>query len=199
MYVTAPTGESEAELGALLFDKVARRNRTGPYEEKKYRGAGIEEVRAWWKSCRNWMESYRTYGEPFVFDFKKLLKALSNKDTAAQLEVDNFMENCAKRWQTKDGTYRLKRLGILVQTMIWETSKHGQLGAILLGGRELVRVLRGTRTFHLLHFFCKFPSLPGLVLWALLCCVFVSCLLLLSGKFVFCLHSFQLLTDNVSH
>ena len=55
------------------------------------------------------MESYRTYGEPFVFDFKKLLKALSAKDTAAQLEVDNFMENCAKRWQTKDGTYRLKR------------------------------------------------------------------------------------------
>ena len=55
------------------------------------------------------MEGYRTYGEPFVFDFKKLLKALSAKDTAAQLEVDNFMENCAKRWQTKDGTYRLKR------------------------------------------------------------------------------------------
>ena len=43
MYVTAPTGKSEAELDALLFDKVARRNRTDPYEEKKYRGAGIEE------------------------------------------------------------------------------------------------------------------------------------------------------------
>ena len=109
MYVTAPTGKSEAELDALLFDKVARRNRKDPYEETRYRGAGIEEVRAWWKSCRNWMESYRTYGEPFVFDFKKLLKALSAKDTAAQLEVDIFMENCAKRWQTKDGTYRLKR------------------------------------------------------------------------------------------
>ena len=109
MYVTAPTGKSEAELDALLFDKVARRNRKDPYEETKYRGAGIEEVRAWWKSCRNWMESYRTYGEPFVFDFKELLKALSAKDKAAQLEVDIFMENCAKRWQTKDGTYRLKR------------------------------------------------------------------------------------------
>ena len=86
-----------------------KRDRKDPYEETRYRGAGIEEVRAWWKSCRNWMESYRTYGEPFVFDFKKLLKALSAKDTAAQLEVDIFMENCAKRWQTKDGTYRLKR------------------------------------------------------------------------------------------
>ena len=41
------------------------------------------------------------------------------------------------------------RLGILVQTLIWKTSKHGQRGAILLFGRELVRGLRGTRTFHL--------------------------------------------------
>ena len=34
------------------------------------------------------------------------------------------------------------RLGILVRTLIWKTSKHGQRGAILLGGRELVRGLR---------------------------------------------------------
>ena len=26
-----------------------------------------------------------------------------------QSEVDAFMENCAKRWQTKEGTYQLKR------------------------------------------------------------------------------------------
>ena len=35
MYVTAPTGKSEAELDALLFDKVARRNRTDPYMKKR--------------------------------------------------------------------------------------------------------------------------------------------------------------------
>ena len=64
------------------------------------------------------------------------------------------------------------RLGILVQTLIWETSKHGQRGAILLGGRELVRGLRGTRTFHLFHLFCKFPWIfAWFGLWALLCCV----------------------------
>ena len=45
----------------------------------------------------------------FVYDFKKLLKALSNKEAAAQSEVDAFMENCAKRWQTRQGTYQLKR------------------------------------------------------------------------------------------
>ena len=65
------------------------------------------------------------------------------------------------------------RLDILVQTLIWKTSKHGQRGAILFGGRELVRGLRGTRTFHLFHLVCKFPWIFawfGLV-WVLLCLV----------------------------
>ena len=151
---------------------IARRNRKDPYEETKYRGAGIEEVRAWWKSCRNWMESYRTYGEPFVFDFKKLLKALSAKDTAAQLEVDIFMENCAERWQTKDGTYRLKRRR-LPDVRDSPGYPGADIGAILLGGRELVRGLRGTRTFHLFHLVCKFPWIFAWFgfLWVLLCLV----------------------------
>ena len=44
MYVKAPTGKTKEELDALLFDRAARRNRTDPYEEKSYRGAGIKEV-----------------------------------------------------------------------------------------------------------------------------------------------------------
>ena len=52
---------------------------------------------------------FKEQGEPFVFDFKKLLKALSGKEAEAQSEVDAFMEHCAKRWQTREGTYQLKR------------------------------------------------------------------------------------------
>ena len=44
MYVKAPTGKSKEELDALLFDRAARRNRTDPYEEKKYRGSGIAKT-----------------------------------------------------------------------------------------------------------------------------------------------------------
>ena len=78
---------------------AARRNRTDPYEEKRYRGSGIKEVQAWWKQCQDWMAQFKEQGEPFVFNFKKLLKALSDKEAVAQSEVDAFMENCAKRWQ----------------------------------------------------------------------------------------------------
>ena len=81
----------------------------GPYDEKKYRGARIKEVQKWWKTCQDWMAHYKTHSEPFVYDIKKLLKALSDKETVAQIEVDAFMENCAKRWQTREGTYQLKR------------------------------------------------------------------------------------------
>ena len=109
MYVKAPTGKSKEDLDALLFDRVARRNRTDPYDEKKYRGAGLKEVQTWWKTCKDWMARYKTHSEPFIYDIKKLLKALSDKEAVAQAEVDAFMENCAKRWQTREGTYQLKR------------------------------------------------------------------------------------------
>ena len=109
MYVKAPTRKSKEDLDALLFDRVARRNRTDPYDEKKYRGAGLKEVQTWWKTCKDWMARYKTHSEPYIYDIKKLLKALSDKEAVAQSEVDAFMENCAKRWQTREGTYQLKR------------------------------------------------------------------------------------------
>ena len=40
---------------------------------------------------------------------RTLLCSLSDKEAVAQSEVDAFMENCAKRWQTREGTYQLKR------------------------------------------------------------------------------------------
>ena len=71
-------------LNTLLFDRATRRNRKDPYEEK-----------------RN--------AEPYTFNFKKLLKALYHKEDAAQSEVDFFLENSAKKWQTRKGTYQIKR------------------------------------------------------------------------------------------
>ena len=88
-------------VDALLLDRAARRNRTDPSDEKKYRGARIKEVQKWWKTCQDWMAHYKTHSEPFVYDIKKWLKALSDKETVAQIEVDAFMENCAKRRQTR--------------------------------------------------------------------------------------------------
>ena len=144
-----PTGKSKEDLDALLFDRVARRNRTDPYDEKKYRGAGLKEVQTWWKTCKDWMARYKTHSEPFIYDIKKLLKALSDKEAVAQSEVDAFMENCAKRCG------RLERvrtnssvdvcqtfethLSTQVQILTWRISKHGQHGELLHAGRKHLR------------------------------------------------------------
>ena len=80
-----------------LFDRAARRNRTDPYEQKSYRGAGNQRSPSMVKKCKDWMAHFKEQSEPFVYDFKDLLKALSGKEAVAQSEVDAFMENCAKR------------------------------------------------------------------------------------------------------
>ena len=56
-------------------------------------GSGIKEVQAWWKKCQDWMAHFKEQTEPFVFNFKKLWMALSDKEAVAQSEVDAFMEN----------------------------------------------------------------------------------------------------------
>ena len=116
------------------------------------------------------MAHFKEQSEPFVFDFKKLLLALSDKEAVAQSEVAAFMENCAKRWQTREGTYQLKRrrlkpdvrdsteyLGAdIVMADILTT---GLRGGVLHGGREHMRGLRGPGMFHLVSLsFANFPD-----------------------------------------
>ena len=55
------------------------------------------------------MSYFKDQSLPVAFDFQSLLKALADKDAEAQSDVDAFMEYCAKRWQTREGTYQLKR------------------------------------------------------------------------------------------
>ena len=105
----APTGKPKEYLNTLLFDRATRRNRKDPYEEKRYRGADIDAVTRYWKQCGSWMAQYKGYVEPYTFNSKTLLKALYHKEGAAQSEVDFFLENCAKKWQTREGTYQIKR------------------------------------------------------------------------------------------
>ena len=44
---------------------------------------------------------------------KGFLHAFRGKEEDARAEVDAYMEYCAKRWQTREGTYQLKRRRLL--------------------------------------------------------------------------------------
>ena len=113
MYTGAPTGKSREQLYALLFDKAARGSQKNPYEEKAYRGPGLAAVQAWWEQCKEWMLYFKGQSAPLVLDLQGLLQAFRGKEADARAEVEAFMEHCAKRWQTKEGTYQLKRRRLL--------------------------------------------------------------------------------------
>ena len=113
MYTKAPTGKSREELYALLFDKAARGSQKNPYEEKAYRGSALKAVQTGWEQCQKWMLYFKGHSAPCVMDLHGLLQAFRCKEEAARAEVEAFMEHCAKRWQTKEGTYQLKRRRLL--------------------------------------------------------------------------------------
>ena len=84
------------------------------------------------------MAQYKGYVEPYTFFSKKLLKALYHKEGVAQSEVDCFLENCAKKWQTREGTCQIKRqrlksrmsgirLSAWWQILTWLTFKTGYM------------------------------------------------------------------------
>ena len=141
MYVKAPTGKSKEDLDALLFDRVARRNRTDPYDERSIVG---KEVQTWWKTCKDWMARYKTHSEPFIYDIKNYL-------TRKQLHSQKWMHS----WRIAQRGGRLGRvrtnssvdvcqtfvtyLSTQEQILTWRTSKHGQHGELLHGGREHLR------------------------------------------------------------
>ena len=103
------------------------------------------------------------------------------------------MENCAKRWQTREGTYQLKRRRLpdvrdspeYPGADIDMEDKHGGL---LHGGREHLRGWEGRFCFTLFHLVYKFPWLVCLAwclafVWVL---VFFGCVWFVWVGVVFC-------------
>jgi len=61
---------------------------------------------------RAWF-SHKHQGEPLVLDIKCFIRAFRGKDENARVEIDTYMDYCAKRWQAREGTYQLKRPRLL--------------------------------------------------------------------------------------
>ena len=113
MYTEAPTGMSRQQLHDLLFNRAAKGNQRNPYEEKAYRGPDHREVQARWEQNQRWMWYYKHQRAPLVLDINGFIHAFRGKDEDARAEIDTYMDYCAKRWQTREGTYQLKRRRLL--------------------------------------------------------------------------------------
>jgi len=113
MYTEAPTGMSREQLYDLLFNRATEGNQRNPYEEKAYSGPDYNVVRGKWKQSQWWMWHYKDQRAPEVLDMNGFIRAFRGKDENAHAVIDTYVDYCAKRWQTREGTYQLKRRRLL--------------------------------------------------------------------------------------
>ena len=173
MYTSAPTGKSREQL------TVCTAFRQGCHD--------LKAVQVWWEQCKEWMPYFKGQSAPLVQDLQGLLQAFRGKEEVARTEVETFMEHCAKRWQTKEGTYQLKRRRLLPDVRdppAWARKcrrwHEGHLKITRMAWRittwwkRCYEGLRGARFVSpLSHIFCEFSQdVVGF------CCLFV-CLLVL--------------------
>ena len=99
-----PTRE---EIWKHLFLTKQRQN---PFVEGRYTGADYEDVERKWEAKKLYFLDYKKDGtRPPSIDLAMALHGFGIDNTAAQNAIEGSKALHARRWQTKDGTYRLKR------------------------------------------------------------------------------------------
>ena len=106
LQVLAPTGLSRDEIWKHLFLTKQRQN---PFVEGRYSGADYEDVARKWEATKLYFQDYKSCTRPSSIDLAVAIHGFGIDNIAAQSAIDGSKALHARRWQTKDGTYRLKR------------------------------------------------------------------------------------------
>ena len=107
LQVLAPTGLTREEIWKHLFLTKQRQN---PFVEGRYTGADYEDVERKWEAKKLYFLDYKKDGtRPPSIDLAMALHGFGIDNIAAQNAIEGSKALHARRWQTKDGTYRLKR------------------------------------------------------------------------------------------
>ena len=105
--VLAPTGLTRDDIWRHLFLTKQRKN---PYVEGCYNGEDLEDVKRQWEAKKEYFLRYKKDGSrPPCIDLATALHGFGIDNTAAQHAIEGSKALHARRWQTKDGIYRIKR------------------------------------------------------------------------------------------
>ena len=103
----APTGLTRDDIWRHLFLTKQRKN---PYEEGCYTGEDVEDVKQKWEDKKHYFEQYKKDGAcPPGIDLDRATFGFNIDNTAAFQAIEDSKALHARRWQTKEGTYRIKR------------------------------------------------------------------------------------------
>ena len=105
LYVIKPTGLSPEALWQLLF---VTEHRANPWQEREYKGADRWEVWEQWQQSQQNMEIYKAHTFPFCIDVVTATRSFEIDNEAARKALEVSKSKHARRWQTKEGTYRVK-------------------------------------------------------------------------------------------
>ena len=102
-----PTGLTRDDIWRHLFLTKQRKN---PFVEGCYTGEDLEDVKRQWEAKKLYFLDYKKDGtRPPCIDLATALHGFGIDNIAAQHAIEGSKALHARRWQTKDGTYRIKR------------------------------------------------------------------------------------------
>ena len=105
--VLAPTGLTRDDIWRHLFLTKQRKN---PYEEGCCTGEDLEDVKQKWEAKKEYFSQYKKDGfRPPCIDLDTALQGFDIDNTAAYQAIEDSKALHARRWQTKEGMYRIKR------------------------------------------------------------------------------------------
>ena len=105
--VLAPTGLTRDDIWRHLFLTKQRKN---PYEEGCYTGEDVEDVKQKWEAKKHYFAQYKKDGcRPPTIDLDTAIQGFNIDNTAAYQAIEDSKALHARRWQTKEGMYRIKR------------------------------------------------------------------------------------------
>ena len=104
--VLAPTGLTREDIWRHLFLTKQRKN---PYEEGCYTGEDVEDVKQKWEAKKHFEQCKKEGPRPPCIDLDTAIQGFNIDNTAAYQAIEDSKDLHARRWQTKEGMYRIKR------------------------------------------------------------------------------------------
>ena len=105
LYSSKPTGHSRENLWTHLFVQKHRQN---PFQEREYQGDDREDVYNKWYDDQRYMDAYKTTRTLRGVDIEGAMMGFNIENLTAKQALLEAKDKHARRWQTKEGTYRLK-------------------------------------------------------------------------------------------
>ena len=105
LYTYKPTGLSRVHLWTHLFVTKHRQN---PFQEREYQGADQDAVYNRWYEDKRYMGAYKATKTLQGIDIDVSMVGFNIDNITAKKALQDAKDKHARRWQTKEGTYRLK-------------------------------------------------------------------------------------------